>query len=576
MARWPVTLWLYVLGDFWKLVLLTTSVLVVVLAFALTIKPLADGKLDLMMAMQWMGLATIPMLQYALPFAACFAATLSYHRMAVDNELTASYAGGISHRAILAPAVVSGVVISLVLLFLSNWAIPRSFQAMYALVTRDASRFMVSAIMRHEAVELEKSLVYADTVVEQGPDEASGAYQRLWLGGLLVVKLDGEGRVTSQGTAKNAAVWLRRATRAQGGGADDQAVTEVIVKPNDFIATGEAMHMAGQDTELTFIVPNTLSDNPKFLSFAELRALRRAPERMNFIERPRRELAMLLSAREAADIVRQHLHDTGQCEFRDPFNQRVVLKGSGLRPASRDGKRDPFSFSIMPPAGASQIIVERTSIEGRLQRQSAVSAFLKLPSNPDTTGQGVRLTLRLCEVAAEQVDAEGDVEVPPEVVAAGRGELKERPLTDLTLTDDRTKDYLKTTTFRLQDMVGKRIAMGRPADKDALAKPSDELDSKVKDLLREVLSKEQERYAMSVACLVMVIVGAVMAMRLRDALPLTIYLWAFFPALATSLAISGGQQLTHGQGVIGLPVLWSGVFVLSVFTVLEFGRLAKH
>mgnify|MGYP000423281398 CR=1 FL=1 len=35
-------------------------------------------------------LAMPPMLQYALPFAACFGATLAYHRFAADNEAVAA------------------------------------------------------------------------------------------------------------------------------------------------------------------------------------------------------------------------------------------------------------------------------------------------------------------------------------------------------------------------------------------------------------------------------------------------------------------------------------------------------
>ena len=64
--------------------------------------------------------------------------------------------------------------------------------------------------------------------------------------------------------------------------------------------------------------------------------------------------------------------------------------------------------------------------------------------------------------------------------------------------------------------------------------------------------------------------------RLRDALPLTVYLWAFFPALGTILAISGGQQLTHDNGPLGLLLLCAGVIALGGFAALEFVRLSRH
>ena len=52
-----------------------------------------------------MGLAMVPMLQYVLPFAAGFGATLAYHRQTSENELTAAKASGVSHRALLMPAL---------------------------------------------------------------------------------------------------------------------------------------------------------------------------------------------------------------------------------------------------------------------------------------------------------------------------------------------------------------------------------------------------------------------------------------------------------------------------------------
>jgi drug/metabolite transporter (DMT)-like permease len=74
----------------------------------------------------------------------------------------------------------------------------------------------------------------------------------------------------------------------------------------------------------------------------------------------------------------------------------------------------------------------------------------------------------------------------------------------------------------------------------------------------------------------MVVLGSVIALRLRDSLPLTIYLWAFFPALGAVLTVSAGQQLTHDHGVPGLFLLWGGVAGLGAYTCVEFSRLSRH
>src|SRR5688500_9453843 len=96
----PLTIWRYTAIELGRLVLLTTSVLVVVIVFAAAVRYTAAGKLGPLETLRFMGLAMVPMLQYALPFAAGFGATLAYHRIAQDNELKAAAASGLSHRAL--------------------------------------------------------------------------------------------------------------------------------------------------------------------------------------------------------------------------------------------------------------------------------------------------------------------------------------------------------------------------------------------------------------------------------------------------------------------------------------------
>ena len=106
--------------------------------------------------------------------------------------------------------------------------------------------------------------------------------------------------------------------------------------------------------------------------------------------------------------------------------------------------------------------------------------------------------------------------------------------------------------------------------------PRDELSKSISSLDREITSKQHERLARAFACLVMVMIGAVMAMRLRLAMPLTVYLWSFFPALAATIGISMGQQMTHQQGIVGLPALWAGPVLLSILALVEYTRLRRH
>ncbi len=608
--RLPWTVWLYLSWDLWRLVLLTAAVLVTVIAFAAAVKPLADGKLGPVETLKFMFLAMPPMLQYALPFAACFGATLAYHRWAADNEITACHAGGISHRALLAPALASGLVLAVVLLVLSNLVIPRFLRNMAELVTQDASKLIVHSIQRGDAIKLGDRLLYADQVVAQGPDPGAGAFERLWLGGLLVVKLDKDGNVEEQASARQASIWLRRVS---GPSAGSRSMTEVIIQPKDAVYEGKGNRAQVEETTKPFLIENTLTDDPKFLTFSELRRLRSRPEQLDPVNTRRGKLAMSLAQAKSLDSIRESLRNRGFVEFVDPLGQRITLHAAQATPvmveASRDGDRrfvlramgdrpkrrsapegtryyrDPNVLEAWP-APRESIVVERTLSDGRVQRQTAGGVLIR-PAKPAGGGgstllganaptqEGVLISLQLLNVSAQELDEAGELIVPDDEAGASSGAMSEWVLTDLGLADDSAAQVLSMSSHDLVEQARDRMEH-RPIERASLAPAFNDLVQRIADLMREVVSKEHERLAMAAACLVMVLMGTVMAMRLRDSLPLTIYLWAFFPALATVITISAGQQLTHGHGPIGLIVLWGGVAALGAYATSEFVRLVKH
>lgn len=612
--RLPWTVWLYLSWDLWRLVLLTAAVLVTVIAFAAAVKPLADGKLGPVETLKFMLLAMPPMLQYALPFAACFGATLAYHRWAADNEITACHAGGVSHRALLAPALASGVALAVLLLALSNLVIPRFLRQMADLVTQDASKLIVHAIQRGDAIKLGDRLLYADQVVAQGPDPAAGAFERLWLGGLLVVKLDKQGNVEEQASARQASIWLRHVNGVapDSTGAGAQPMTEVIIQPKDAVFERKGVRGRFEESIKPILIPNTFTDDPKFLTFSELRELRDRPEMLDPVDQRRARLAVALAQAHTVDSIRESLREQGLTRFVDPLGQsitlhavqatpvmveeskdgdrRFVLRAMGDRPkrlSAPEGTRyfrDPNVLEAWP-APRESIVVERTLSDGRVQRQTAKGVLIRLAEPTNDGGsllgasgnpnQRALFTLELLNVTAQELDEDGELVIPEDETGAISGAITKWVLTELRPADDDAGRVMSMTSSDLVKDAHARMER-KPIERATLAPALNDLTRRIVDLMREVVSKEHERMAMAAACLVMVLMGTVMAMRLRDSLPLTIYLWAFFPALATVITISAGQQLTHGHGLIGLAVLWGGVAALGAYAASEFVRLAKH
>ncbi|MCH9058614.1 MAG: hypothetical protein IIB55_08305 [Planctomycetes bacterium] len=76
--------------------------------------------------------------------------------------------------------------------------------------------------------------------------------------------------------------------------------------------------------------------------------------------------------------------------------------------------------------------------------------------------------------------------------------------------------------------------------------------------------------------MVMMLAGAVTAIRLGQAPPLVVYLWSFFPSLLTVLTISAGPPMVENSGAIGFVMLWGGVVVFAGYTLGAFVLLRSR
>jgi len=560
----PWTLWRHTFIQLAKLIALSTAVLVVVIAFAATVKPLADGKLTPAEALRFMFLAIPPMLAYALPFSACFATTLTYHRMTTDNEITAAKAGGLSHQSILMPALVMGLVLAVGLGALNEQVIPRFLRSMESMITRNLIQMMVRTMERGEAAEFADLEIYADRIRRVRPAPGSGVIDQYVMKGVTAIAFGDNGRVETDVSAQQAHLWLAPASVA---GIDDSDQAVALIRFEDLVYADQGDLLQQDEFTTTPVrVPSPFEDDPKFLTFGQLRALKRHPEHMNWIDAQRLELARRVAARDALASIVRALRDDGDVRFEDPMGQVVVVRSSGF---ASDG------WQLLPAEGSDRIEIEISSPDrAGTDRLAAASARLQTespeidPTRP-IDRSSLSFSLSLTNVllrSAAGLDLESDT---------GQTEIPQRVLRGLRPAQD--------TLSRLQSMTAAQVLSESEAaiqrygtGTEAIARAADRLRKSIASLKREILSKQHERFAMTTSCLVMVLTGAVTALRLRDRLPLIVYLWSFFPALITIIMINTGQQVTHGTGLIGLPLLWGGVAGLIIYTFAAFRIVARH
>jgi lipopolysaccharide export system permease protein len=580
-AGFPITLWRSIIASLWTRLLLTAGVLVTVIAFAAAIKPLADGKLDAGDALRFILLAIPPMLAYALPFAGGFCSTLVFHRFAADNELTAAKAGGLSYRTIFVPALVTGLTLSAALVVLNEQVIPRFLRGMQEMVTTDAARLLAGEISKGRAVEFSNMSIYADRAERLTPDPSTGAKDQLVLLRVAVVRTDATGKIVDDVTARRAAVWLFPGQRFAGGDSGGETLLYMLLQGAD--GRGSTLQGGADEIALTKSVPGAFSDDPKFLTSGELIALRKHPEGMNWIDARRRGLAARLATGESIEQISRALVRDGKVELLQAADERITIYASGI---AREGARSVF----VPSSPGGRITIEQRRAESTgeatstnssgssggaggaaprtgetLKRWSAQKAWMEFDDTSQSPAPQTTLTLRLQNVRI----GGGDAPIA--------GERAQHELFGLSLEQGPLTDLLALPSESLiERAAGKTQAASVAApDADATAKAANELSGDIASLRREITSKQHERMALAVSCCVMVITGAVMAFRLSGKLPLIVYLWSFFPALASMITISAGQRLTHQHGSIGLLLLWGGVAALAIFTLIKFRQVAR-
>ncbi|MGQ0626747.1 MAG: LptF/LptG family permease [Phycisphaerales bacterium] len=579
--RLPITFWRHLLAELWRLLLLTAAVVVAITSFAFTVRFLADGQIGPVLAVRVMVYMLVPMLQYALPFAAGFAATLAYHRAAGDRELTACYAGGISHRRVLAPALATGLVLAVAVVLLTDQVMPRLLRAVQELVSKDVTQLLVGSIRRGESVRLgaegqESKQIYADDVQVLGPDEKTGAYMSLLLTGVLAVDFDKTGAVRAETSSRAAYVWLYRVSGgARGsaggaGGADGETFTSVVLTPRDVVGRTPGGLIEGDPPTWVYHLPSGIKDDPKFFTWSELEETKARPERINWLDRERRGLAIALGNERARGLIGARLAKGGTISLSRPDDaatgttgRTVTLSGAGLGELVKDR-----GWTILPaPNKAVEVTTMLAGGQKRVQR--ANRAYLAFGGSTEEGPRAGTISIVLERVSAAMVGTSESDERDPALPRAG--EIARYQIDGLTLGGDASEPWETLLRASTDDLL--QAASGSGGE-PAVAAAS--LRRAVVLLRQEIVSKQHERVAFGAACAVMVLCGAVTAMRLSAALPLTVYLWSFWPSIACILTISTGQRQAHLHGAPGLALLWGGVVAMLIYTLVQYRWLARR
>src|SRR5205814_7060511 len=148
------TLFWYVFKDLVKIFMMASGALAGIMSFGGLLRPLTQQGLDASQVSKMLGYFTFPMMAYSLPVAALFAATMVYGRLSADNELTACRAGGISHLSVATPALLLGLVVSILSLLLLCFIVPRLTLQVERIIKSNIARVVSNEIDRSHQIQI--------------------------------------------------------------------------------------------------------------------------------------------------------------------------------------------------------------------------------------------------------------------------------------------------------------------------------------------------------------------------------------------------------------------------------------
>ena len=538
----PWILFRHFLSELSKVLLLTTVIIVVVVAFGAVIKPLTGNLLGPGGILKYIFLAMVPMLQYALPFSAGFAATIVTHRFASDNEVQAMSVSGISYPVILLPQVFLGTVLTIFMFFLVQSAIPRFLGLMCDVITHDAAQVFVSTIRSGEPFRAGNFMIFADRIA-MDDTVTDPSMQRVRMEGVAAIEIDAAGKLGTEFVARSGSADLYTT--------QSDLIVNVAFRDATVLRPGEStVAFMSLVQPMPTLIDVGWERSPKYLPWSELLGVVRDPSKgaMVVIEQNRLEKSIapaLLIEQLGAELAK-----SGSARLFCKEANRIyeihdaMLGGNGLIP--------------IPPAKRFTVI----ELEGQnpLREAATVSAQLIATVNADGAAGSSLLDLVLNEPRTRSLRAEDDrvVRWPSRIVGLSN-----------------ENDRIALSSQESMDAV-RRISMQTSPPLNAYAPVAKSFVSRIEHAMSvtfyEALSHIWMRFAQPISVLLMLVLGGILAIWRRNSLPLTIFLLAFIPAIANVLLVASGQSILRSSKVgFGLTVMWMGNAILFAL-ILGIGR----
>lgn len=538
----PWILYRHITKELLRLLVVSATVLVLLISFAAALRPLTEGLLGPWTLLKYVLYSAPTTLALVMPFAGAFASTMVFNRMAGDNEIVACAASGMSYRALLLPVFALGWVLTVGLLLVSSWLVPLFFQKTTAMLERDLVSVVVRQVQAGRPVKIpgrDGYVLFANDA-QLAPDfPASEDLPRVMLRGVAVGRFDSDHQLRDLHVAEQADIYIRHR--------DGQTMASLrLANLMSFDpATGTYGGARKTDT-LPIELETPRKHNLKFYSWPELKRLRERPERYDRIWRRKHRLAAAMSQSWIVGRIESALAAPASEVTLDGTDGPVVISAPK---SSRVG-----SVLELHADGTTPVRVRRRSRD-RIIDVEAESAVVS--ASADRQDDEPRLTLDLERVAI-----------------ADQPLKKELSFSGLAWPEPVLQSLMALSPQELRQ----RVTDGM-ADEVAVHKAFNALIASIEKLNRKIFAQVNERSALSVASLLVMVLGALLSMKMRGTMPLVVYLVSFLLASIAVFITRSGENVASDPEyhvVAGAFTVYLGDLMLAGVIVFIYMRLARN
>ena len=487
-------------------------------------------------------------LAYSLPVAALFSTTITYGRLAADNEIVACRASGINIYRLLTPAIVLSVLVFVFTFFLENFMIPNLAGRIEQLVKSDIQKFAYLKLKNQGYIsQLDYALHCGEVEEVQYPEiqpDGTVTSGLIELSHVAFLRQDRNNVPVFYGTARKALIIFDMY---------DQKPT-VSVHLNQVRAFDEEQ---GQMIQAAYYpippieIPPMTKKKIKFMSLPVLMEIAKDPMAHQGLRNMTNNLRVVLTHSLAYEALVQQIKQYRECRFQDDKSHCTITADSYRQMSQKDGR---LVFE-------GNVVVEHSLASGLVRRYDARQAYIT-----SSLSAGVNEPMMTIELK-ELVRITEKVPGKPDRV----DERKDPSVGPFPSPGDVMK---QASMITLDELLSDNPSLDLNRQ---LSKSRGNVAKEKRDISGKCLAEIHSRASYSSSALVLLLLGAGLGIIFRGGHFVSAFGLSFIPVLVVVVMIMTGKQLSSaGIEHFGVPVIWLGVTLVALADIMVLGKFLRR